>query len=173
VSSLTNHEMLVACFAPPRRHHIWEIGRIVSATAQTTPDPGFPFRPLPQAKPDSILSGYEPNEAKALRGAVRKAVPALGKEAKGALGVFDAALSTWGMAMVLGADERSWHAILDSGIDAAKDLAGVLKVAHPSIANNMFFGFFDVSATLAGELSRLHTAVTAKEQPLPRRGSAI
>ncbi|HYJ52881.1 MAG TPA: hypothetical protein VEW04_06890, partial [Allosphingosinicella sp.] len=86
-------------------------------------------------------------EGRALSQTVKKTVSAVSPEAKGAVKALEMWLSTQKCIAAFQAREGSWFAVVDAGIDAAGDLAAVLELILPAIAENRVFRIVDNSLT--------------------------
>jgi hypothetical protein len=122
------------------------------------------------AKGNFWLDGIElapltAEESKALSKTVKKVVSAVSPEVKGAVKALDAWLSAQEMVAAFRVKDGSWFAVIDAGIDAAGDLADVMKLILPAIADNRVFRIADDTLTLTKEASKIYKDATAKDPP--------
>ena len=116
----------------------------------------------------STLTG---SEAEALGKVLKKTVSAI-PAGKGAVKGLELWMSAEKTVTAFRAAEGSWFAVVDAGIDTASDLAALIEVILPAIAENRVFRIADDSLTFAGEICKVYTAATATDQPLLGLGSA-
>jgi hypothetical protein len=129
---------------------------------------GTPF--VPPTEGNFMVEGLElssltASEAKALDKALKKAASA-SPVGKGAVKGLELWLSAEKTVTAFRARDGSWFAVLDAGIGAASDLAALIALIAPAIAENRVFRIADDSLTFAGEVCKVYTAATATDPPL-------
>ena len=106
-----------------------------------------------------------PEVSKALGKSVKVAIAELGPAAKGAVKGYDLYQSAGGAIATWRAEDRSWFAIVESSVDAADDLVGLVQVAAPRLGNSPACRLAGDALELAAQSCKVYAAATAKPDP--------